>query len=47
MDETSELSYVQETRTGWAVRVFRLLARSGFGRRVIHAVMRSALGGMR
>jgi len=47
MDETRELSYVQEVRSGWAVRVFRLLARSRMGRRLIQAIMRSALGEMR
>jgi hypothetical protein len=47
MDETQELSYVEEVRTGWAVRVLRLLARSRIGRRLIQAIMRSALGEMR
>jgi hypothetical protein len=47
MDETQELTYYDEIRTGWAVRVLRVLARSRLGRRVIHCILRSALGGMR
>ena len=47
MDETRELGYVQEIRTGRAVRVLRLLARSRTGRRVIHYIIRSALDDMR
>jgi hypothetical protein len=46
-DETQELTYYDEIRTGWAVRVFRVLARSRLGRRVIYSIFRSALGGMR
>ena len=45
--QAQELSYVREVRTGWAVRVFRLLARSRMGRRLIQAIVRSALGEMR
>ena len=47
MDETRAESYLPEVRTGWAVGVLRLLSLSGVGRRVIQAIIRSALGGMR
>jgi hypothetical protein len=46
MDETRELTYVREIRSGWAVLVLRLLPQSRFGRRVINSIIRSALGGM-
>ena len=47
MDETRERTQFDEIRTGWAVLILRVLARSRMGRRVIHSVIRSALGGTR